>query len=52
MTIPTSCVLSGRDVLGQDVYKGSLLLAKAGTLITREIKAGLLRFGVVSVKIA
>jgi hypothetical protein len=52
MSIPTSCVITNRDKLAQDVWKGNLLLAKAGTVITREIKTGLLRFGITSVKIA
>ena len=29
MSIPTSCVITNRDKLAQDVWKGNLLLAKA-----------------------
>lgn len=51
MRISTSCALANFDILAEDIHKGNLLLARAGTVLTQKVKRALVGFGVQNVKI-
>lgn len=51
MTIPVSGIIINQDILAEDIFVGSALLAKSGTLLTKEAKRGLAAFGIQIVKI-
>lgn len=51
MKIDTSCVLADKDILGEDIHKNGLLLARAGILITHRIRQSFLAFGINNIKI-
>lgn len=53
MSIHISSVVPGKDILAKDLFtQNGVLLARAGTVITREFKDGMKKFGIIEVPIA